>query len=328
MNARGPAALFLDMIAAERGASANTLEAYRRDLTDYEEFLATEGAAATGAETDNIRAYLKDLTARGLANASVARRLSALRQYHRFLYTEGYRGDDPAAVLEGPKRGRPLPKVLTLDEVTRLIVTAQERALEEAPSLPEQMRRSRTACFVEMLYATGLRVSELAALPAAAARAQGDAIIVRGKGGKERMVPLGEPAKVAMRLYRAALTEASAGKAGKKQLTQIGAQDAAFGGRWLFPSGSAAGHITRQQIGLDLKDLSLAAGIDPAKLSPHVLRHAFASHLLAHGADLRIVQTLLGHTDISTTQIYTHVLDERLKSLVRDLHPLANPAGD
>jgi len=326
MNApgRGTAALFLDMIAAERGASANTLEAYRRDLDDYEEFLATDGAAATGAQTDNIRAYLKDLTTRGLANASVARRLSALRQYHRFLYTEGYRGDDPAAVLEGPKRGRPLPKVLTLDEVTRLIVTAQERALEEAPSLPERMRRSRTACFVEMLYATGLRVSELAALPAAAARAQGDAIIVRGKGGKERMVPLGEPAKVAMRLYRAALTEASAGKAGKK----TAAQDAASGGRWLFPSGSAAGHITRQQIGLDLKDLSLAAGIDPAKLSPHVLRHAFASHLLAHGADLRIVQTLLGHTDISTTQIYTHVLDERLKSLVRDLHPLANPAGD
>jgi len=324
MNARGTAALFLDMIAAERGASANTLEAYRRDLDDYEGFLATEGAAATGAQTDHIRAYLRDLTARGLANASVARRLSALRQYHRFLYTEGYRGDDPAAVLEGPKRGRPLPKVLTLDEVTRLIVTAQERALEEAPNLAERMRRSRTACFVEMLYATGLRVSELAALPAAAARAQGDAIIVRGKGGKERMVPLGEPAKVAMRLYRAALTEASAGKAGKK----AAAQDAASGGRWLFPSGSAAGHITRQQIGLDLKDLSLAAGIDPAKLSPHVLRHAFASHLLAHGADLRIVQTLLGHTDISTTQIYTHVLDERLKSLVRDLHPLANPAGD
>ncbi|HEY9214109.1 MAG TPA: tyrosine-type recombinase/integrase, partial [Ancylobacter sp.] len=161
-----------------------------------------------------------------------------------------------------------------------------------------------------------------------AARAQGDAIIVRGKGGKERMVPLGEPAKVAMRLYRAALTEASAGKAGRKTTVQIGVQDAASNGRWLFPSGSAAGHITRQQIGLDLKDLALAADIDPAKLSPHVLRHAFASHLLAHGADLRIVQTLLGHTDISTTQIYTHVLDERLKSLVRDLHPLANPASD
>ncbi|HEY9216336.1 MAG TPA: site-specific integrase, partial [Ancylobacter sp.] len=156
MSARGTAALFLDMIAAERGASANTIEAYRRDLDDYEEFLASEGAGAVDAVTDNIRAYLKDLTARGLASASVARRLSAVRQYHRFLYTEGYRDDDPAAVLEGPKRGRPLPKVLTLDEVTRLIVTAQTRALEEAPSLAERMRRSRTACFVEMLYATGL----------------------------------------------------------------------------------------------------------------------------------------------------------------------------
>lgn len=306
--ARGPVALFLDMLAAERGASANTLEAYGRDLGDYEAFLGSEGTDVASGGTEAIRAYLAELTRRGFATSSVARRLSAIRQFHRFLYLEGYRDEDPAAVLEGPKRGRPLPKVLSLEEVSRLIATAHARAIE--PELPagEAVRRIRVACFVELLYATGLRVSELAALPAAAARTQGDAIIVRGKGNKERMVPLGEPAKVAMAAWRTVL--AASGREG--------------GGRWLFPSSAAAsGHVTRQQVGLDLKDLAIAAGLDPARLSPHVMRHAFASHLLAHGADLRVVQTLLGHADVSTTQIYTHVLDERLKSLVRDLHPLA-----
>lgn len=305
--ARGPVALFLDMLAAERGASANTLEAYGRDLADYEDFLGSTGADVTDGGTDAIRAYLADLSRRGFATSSVARRLSAIRQLHRFLYVEGYRGEDPAAVLEGPKRGRPLPKVLTLDEVGRLIATAHARVAEVEIPLGEMARRVRVACFIELLYATGLRVSELAALPASAARAQGDAIIVRGKGNKERLVPLGEPARAAMAAWRTAL-------AASKHETA---------GRWLFPSATAAsGHITRQQIGLDLKDLAVAAGLDPGKLSPHVLRHAFASHLLAHGADLRVVQTLLGHADVSTTQIYTHVLDERLKSLVRDLHPL------
>jgi integrase/recombinase XerD len=305
--ARGPVALFLDMLAAERGASANTLEAYGRDLADYEDFLSSEGVGVTDAGTDAIRGYLADLTRRGFATASVARRLSAIRQLHRFLYLEAYRGEDPAAVLEGPKRGRPLPKVLTLDEVSRLIATAHARIAEAEIPPGETARRVRVACFIELLYATGLRVSELAALPAAAARASGDAIIVRGKGNKERMVPLGEPAKAAMAAWRTALAASKQGTAG----------------RWLFPSSVAvSGHITRQQIGLDLKDLALATGLDPGKLSPHVLRHAFASHLLAHGADLRVVQTLLGHADVSTTQIYTHVLDERLKSLVRDLHPL------
>ncbi|MFK8249965.1 tyrosine recombinase [Ancylobacter terrae] len=369
---QGPVALFLDMMAAERGASANTLAAYGRDLDDYESFLIGRGAGPLGCGTADIRAYLADLTRRGLATASVARRLSSLRQLHRFLYVEGHRGDDPAAVLEGPKRGRPLPKVLSLDEVTRLIHTAHALAASSTGSPAERARRARVACFVELLYATGLRVSELAALPAAAARAQGDAIIVRGKGNKERLVPLGEPAKAAMAAYRAALAEATA--AGKPSAEDAGpaapragaragsgskpapkdAGPAAPGepprplgkggatgrrgggggvagragaavpaGRWLFPSSSAAGHVTRQQVGLDLKDLAVAAGIDHRKLSPHVLRHAFASHLLAHGAELRMVQTLLGHTDISTTQIYTHVLDERLTGLVRDLHPLA-----
>lgn len=313
------ARLFLDMMAAERGASANTLAAYDRDLDDYEAFLVGEGVGPLEAGTEHIRAYLAELSGRGLAGASVARKLSAVRQFHRFLYVETYRTDDPAAVLEGPRRSRPLPKVLTLDEVTKLIDTAHARAAEPVPGAGEAARRARTACFVELLYATGLRVSELAALPASAANAKGDAIIVRGKGNKERLVPLGEAAKSAMRAWRAALEQAASAKPAK-----AGPET----GRWLFPSAAASGHITRQQVALDLKDLALAAGLDPGKLSPHVLRHAFASHLLAHGADLRIVQTLLGHSDISTTQIYTHVLDERLKSLVRDLHPLSDPATD
>lgn len=311
MSAQGPLALFLDMQAVERGASGNTLEAYRRDLEDFAAFLKATGGGLAGAATADIRAYLADLSDRGFATTTVARRLSAVRQFYRFLFAEGHRGDDPAAVLEGPKRGRALPKVLTLEEVTRLIETAHRRAAEH-PSAPgekppaEALRRLRIAAMVELLYASGLRVSELVALPVTAARAKADAIIVTGKGGKERLVPLSGPAKAAMAAYlearRAAGLEAA---------------------RWLFPSSSESGHVTRQQAGRDLKDLAAAAGVAPAKLSPHVLRHAFASHLLAHGADLRVVQTLLGHADVATTQIYTHVLDERLKDMVRDLHPLS-----
>ncbi|MCJ8144885.1 site-specific tyrosine recombinase XerD [Ancylobacter sp. A5.8] len=323
----GTAAAFLDMLAAERGASVNTIASYARDLEDFEAFMIGQGVGVDAGSTDQIRAYLAELTARGLASASVARRLSCLRQFHRFLYIEGHREEDPAAVLEGPRRSRPLPKVLSVEEVGRLIDTAHARAAEPVPGLPEAARRARMACFVELLYATGLRVSELAALPASAAGLKGEAIIVRGKGAKERMVPLGERARAAMSAYRAALDAARRErKAGQKQSGQKGQAEPAAG-RWLFPSGAASGHITRQQIALDLKELAIAADLDPARLSPHVLRHAFASHLLAHGADLRIVQTLLGHTDISTTQIYTHVLDERLKSLVRDLHPLNDTAG-
>lgn len=311
MSASGPLALFLDMQAVERGASANTLEAYRRDLEDFAAFLKARRSGLADAGTADIRAFLADLSDRGFAAATVARRLSAVRQFYRFLFAEGHRGDDPAAVLEGPKRGRALPKVLTLDEVTRLIETAHRRAAEPAPAPDtkppaEALRRLRVAAMVELLYATGLRVSELVALPVAAARAKADAIIVTGKGGKERLVPLSGPAKAAMAAYLEARRAAGL--------------DAA---RWLFPSGSESGHVTRQQAGRDLKDLAVAAGIPPAKLSPHVLRHAFASHLLAHGADLRVVQTLLGHADVATTQIYTHVLDERLKDMVRDLHPLS-----
>lgn len=306
MSAAGPLALFLDMQAVERGASANTLDAYRRDLDDLALFLTTLGARLEGAGTAELRAYLADLSGRGFKAATVARRLSALRQFYRFLYAEGHRGDDPAAVLEGPKRGRALPKVLTVEDVSGLIATAHARALEQVKPA-ERLRRLRTVCLIEMLYATGLRISELAALPASAARTRGDAIIVTGKGGKERLVPLGGAAKDAMAAWLDARRAAGLGTS-----------------RWLFPSSGASGHLTRQHAALDLKDLARAAGLDPAALSPHVLRHAFASHLLAHGADLRIVQTLLGHADISTTQIYTHVLDERLAAMVRDLHPLSD----
>ncbi len=320
MSRSGPLALFLDMQAVERGASANTLEAYHRDLEDFSTFLAERPQAPAdetlaSAGTDAIRAYLADLDKRGFKGTTIARRLSALRQFYRFLFAEGHRGDDPAAVLEGPKRGRPLPKVLTVAEVSRLIEAAHARAAEDlAPvegegaraARAEALKRRRTVCIVELLYASGLRVSELVGLPASAGRSRSDAIMVMGKGQKERLVPLSAPAKAAMAAWLDA--RAAAGLEAS---------------RWLFPSFGESGHVTRQQAARDLKELALAAGLDPAKLSPHVLRHAFASHLLAHGADLRVVQTLLGHADVSTTQIYTHVLDERLKGMVRDLHPLS-----
>lgn len=300
-----PAALFLDMMATERGASRNTLEAYRRDLDDYVAHLQNNGRSIDAATTEDIRGYLAALSRRHLAGTSVARRLSAIRQMHRFLYVEGVRKDDPAAVLEGPRRGRALPKVLSVDEVTRLLAAAHAAA--ESADKAERLRAVRLVCLLEVLYATGLRVSELVALPAAAARADGEVITVRGKGGRERLVPLGDAARKAMRQYLALHVEASGGRS-----------------RWLFPSSGGSGHLTRQHAARELKALAARAGIESRKISPHVLRHAFASHLLANGADLRIVQALLGHADVSTTQIYTHVLDERLKSMVRDLHPLAD----
>ena len=307
-DARGRAAieLFLDMIATERGASQNTIEAYRRDLDDYAAFLAAKGSSIAGAVTDEVRAYLAVLVKRGMAANSSARKLSAIRQLHRFLYAEGKRKDDPAAVLEGPRRGRALPKVLSVVEVTRLFEAARAAADKARARPAAHVRALRLICLLEALYATGLRVSELIALPAAAARAEGGTITVRGKGGKERLVPLGQAAQKAMRDYRKLVVEAKIGET-----------------RWLFPSFGDSGHITRQHVARELKELASAAGIEPRKMSPHVLRHAFASHLLANGADLRVVQALLGHADVSTTQIYTHLLDERLKSLVRDLHPLA-----
>ena len=303
--------LFLDMIAAEQGAGPNTLDAYRRDLTDFSEFLARGGRDFAGAETQALRDYLADLDTRGFKSSSVARRLSAIRHLYRFLLNERIRGDDPAAILSGPKRGRGLPKVLSISDVDRLLSRA--KALTEAPeaTAPQRLRAMRLYCLLEVLYATGLRVSELVTLPRAAARQDARMIVVRGKGNKERLVPLNEPSRQAMAEYLAAM---EALKPEKKKN--------AASSKWLFPSFGESGHLTRQHFARDLKELAAASGLSPRLVSPHVLRHAFASHLLHNGADLRIVQTLLGHTDISTTQIYTHVVEERLKSLVRDLHPL------
>ncbi len=304
--------LFLDMLAAEQGAGPNTLDAYRRDLTDFSEFLARSGQAFAGAETQGLRDYLADLDGRGFKSSSVARRLSAMRHLFRFLLNERIRSDDPAAILSGPKRGRGLPKVLSISDVDRLLTHAKARTeTPEAPAL-QRLRAMRLYCLLEVLYATGLRVSELVALPLSAARRDARMIVVRGKGNKERLVPLNEPSRQAMADYLAA---AEALKPEKKKN--------AVGSKWLFPSFGESGHLTRQHFARDLKELAASAGLAARLVSPHVLRHAFASHLLHNGADLRIVQTLLGHTDISTTQIYTHVVEERLKSLVRDLHPLA-----
>jgi integrase/recombinase XerD len=309
-------ALFLDMIAAERGAGKNTLDAYTRDLDDLDEFLVSRKLTTAGAATSDLRDYLGDLAGRGFAATSVARRLSAIRQLYRFLYAEGHRTDDPAAVIEGPKRGRSLPKVLSIAEVDRLLTTARTAADDTTKPPAERLRALRMMCLIEVLYATGLRVSELIALPASAARRDERMLVVRGKGGKERMVPLNESAKRAMRDYLDLIAQ-ERDKDRDKPL-------AAAPSKWLYPSFGESGHLTRQHAARELKDLAVAAGLNPAKISPHVLRHAFASHLLQNGADLRIVQTLLGHSDISTTQIYTHVLDERLKSMVRDLHPLGD----
>jgi integrase/recombinase XerD len=299
--------LFLDMLAAERGAGVNTLAAYRRDLQDLSASLGAAGAAISNADTDALRRFLAELAGRGLKTSSVARRLSAAKQLYRFLYAEGHRQDDPAAVLEGPKRGLTLPKTLSIADVDRLLTQAHAGVGDAKRPAPERLRAARLACLLEVLYATGLRVSELVALPASAAKQDARMLMVRGKGNKERLVPLNDSAKRAMTEYLA-------------QLAAQGRKES----KWLFPSFGESGHLTRQHFARDLKELSTAAGLRPDRVSPHVLRHAFASHLLHNGADLRVVQTLLGHADISTTQIYTHVLEERLKSLVRDLHPLAD----
>jgi integrase/recombinase XerD len=310
------AALFLDMVAAERGGAVNTIKAYSRDLDDLAGYLATRGRTISSAVTADLRAYLAALADRSLAASSVARRLSAIRQLYRFLLAEGYRDDDPAAIIEGPRRGRPLPKMLSIAEVDRLIAAAR-RATEAQPTTGiARLRALRVMCLLELLYATGLRISELIALPASAAKRDGDMLLVRGKGGKERLVPLNGAARSAMRDYRAALSQWTTD------------HDRTPESKWLFASFGEDGHLTRQHAARELKMLAAAAGLRPEQVSPHVLRHAFASHLLHNGADLRAVQTLLGHADISTTQIYTHVLDERLKSLVRDLHPLSEQSGE
>jgi integrase/recombinase XerD len=304
--------LFLDMLAAEQGAGDNTLQAYRRDLEDFSEFLGRSRESFATAQTDKLRDYLSDLDTRGFKSSSVARRLSAIRHLFRFLLNERIRSEDPAAILSGPKRGRGLPKVLSISDVDRMLTRAKELAEAAEASSTQRLRAMRLYCLLEVLYATGLRVSELVSLPRSAARNDARMIVVRGKGNKERLVPLNDASRRAMSDY---LTATEASKSAKAKGAAVS--------KWLFPSFGESGHLTRQHFARDLKELASAAGLAPRLVSPHVLRHAFASHLLHNGADLRIVQTLLGHTDISTTQIYTHVVEERLKSLVRDLHPLA-----
>jgi integrase/recombinase XerD len=293
---------FLEMMSAERGAAALTLEAYRRDIADFAAHVRARGRNLGTGNTEDVRSYIASLSQAGMKASTQARRLSALRQFHRFLQDEGVREDDPSAAIEAPKRARPLPKIVGEQRIKNLI-----DAVSALPG-PEGVR---FACIVELLYASGLRVSELVTMPLAAATGERRMLLVRGKGSKERLVPLGDPARVALKAYLAVRSE----------FLPVTNKDRAE--RFLFPSRGAEGHLTRRRVGQLLKDLALRAGLDPAKLSPHVLRHAFASHLVAHGADLRSVQQLLGHADISTTQIYTHVQEERLRTLVAEKHPLA-----
>jgi integrase/recombinase XerD len=288
---------FLEMLAAERGARPLTLAAYRGDLADAQRFLGT--TAVEEAATEDLRRYLARLARAGMAPRTAARRLSALRQFHRFLVLEGIRRDDPTSGLDAPRLGRPLPKLLAEDEAAALIAAARQHSGPEG---------ARLLAMIELLYGAGLRVSELVGLPLAAAQRDPRFLIVRGKGDKERMVPLGAPARAALAAYVAVR--------------------AAFlpprkASPFLFPSRGREGHLTRRRCAQLLKAVALAAGLDPARLSPHVLRHAFASHLVEHGADLRSVQEMLGHADIATTQIYTHVQSGRLQRLVAEHHPLA-----
>ncbi len=302
---------FLEMMSAERGAAVNTLASYRRDLVDYVSFLKAAGDTPVSAETAAVRRYMNDLDTRGFAASSAARRLSAVRQFHQFLVSEQARTDDPTAIVDAPRKRSALPKVLSEAEVGRLIETAEAEAAREDLTVPLRIRALRMHALMELLYAGGLRVSELVSLPLSAARRGVRFLTIRGKGGHERVVPLTPRAHAAMDAYLAARAGHIRAGGGNPE------------SKWLFPAPGESGHLTRQVFARDIKDLAIKAGISPAKVSPHVLRHAFASHLLQNGADLRIVQQLLGHADISTTQIYTHVLDERLSALVSEHHPLA-----
>ena len=290
------------MLSVERGAAANTIDSYGRDLSDFQAFTVARKRQPENADGTLIRGYLKKLSGAGMAPSTSARRLSTLRQFFRFLHAEGIRDDDPSSTIDSPQKGRSLPKYLSEDDVDRLLIAAQRRHGSEG---------LRLLAMLELLYATGLRVSELVGLPLSALSRDGQMLIVRGKGGKERMVPFSEPAAQAIEAYKA-VRENFLAKGRKAQ-----------GQSWLFPSRSKQGHLTRARFGQLMKELAIEAGIEPKRVSPHVLRHSFASHMLAHGADLRSLQQMLGHADITTTQIYTHVLEERLRQLVNDAHPLA-----
>lgn len=307
---------FLDMLTTERGAAMNTRQAYWRDLADVSLFLRNnKNVEISEANTAQLKAYLQDLSDKSnskgaskgkIAVRTVARRLSALRQFYRYLVSEGVREDDPTSTIESPKQGRSLPKTLTEEEVTNLIKTAGEKGTAES---------IRLVCLIEMLYATGLRVSELVGLPLSAIGKNADHLIVVGKAGRERMVPLSTPAQESLKSYLDV----------RKQ--HVGSDDSSTQNKWLFPSKtSVSGHLTRQRFAQLLKDLAKEAKIDDGRVSPHVLRHAFATHLLSNGADLRSVQKMLGHADIATTQIYTHILGEDVKKAVEEQHPLSKTA--
>ena len=306
---------FLEMMSAERGAAANTLSAYAQDLDDFARFLSGQKTSMATANSDHLRKWLVQLEMDGCSAATQARKLSALRQLFRFQFAEGLRQDDPSGPIDSPKALRALPKVMSEADVDRLLLQAQEEAetaaSKRSTSAAKLIRTARMHALLELLYATGLRVSELVSLPATATKKDAQFLTVIGKGNKERIVPFGSKAKQAVAAY----VDASSANNDKKQsLDQA---------RWLFPSSGGAGHLTRQHFARDLKGLATRAGLQAGQISPHVLRHAFASHLLQNGADLRSVQQLLGHADISTTQIYTHVLEERLQQLVESAHPLA-----
>lgn len=290
---------FLEMMAAERGAARHTLDAYRRDLADFAGFLARRGLGLAAASAEDIRTYLAALAQHGLRPSTATRRLAAIRQYFRFLYAEARRPDDPSAQIDRPRQHRRLPKLLEVAEIEALITAARTR---EGPD------GLRLTALLELFYATGLRVSELAGLPLSAVTGDRSVLTVRGKGGKERMVPVGRAAREALAAWLAV------------RASFVGDPSRA---RWLFPSRGRGGHLTRQRVAQLLKAIAVEAGIDRARISPHVLRHAFATHLVANGADLRAVQAMLGHADIATTQIYTHVQAERLAAVVARHHPLA-----
>jgi integrase/recombinase XerD len=300
-------AFFLDMLTAERGAASHTIDAYTRDLSEFLAFLAAKGKGATDCDADQLRAFLAGLARKGLAPTSRARKLSAIRQFFRFLLAEGVRADDPSSAIDSPKLPQPLPKILSLAEVETLLKTATDACDGDLDGAARR-RALRLYALLETLYATGLRVSELISLPRKVLASDDRVLTIKGKGGRERLVPLNDAARKALLRHLEAVDDDEAKGRGASP--------------WLFPS-SGGEHLTRQRFGQELKALAIASGIEPARVSPHVLRHAFASHLLDRGADLRVVQQLLGHADISTTQIYTHVIEERLRRLVEQHHPLA-----
>ncbi|MEX0364817.1 MAG: tyrosine recombinase [Ruegeria sp.] len=297
---------FLEAQAAELGAANNTLLAYGRDLKDFAGWLARKGSGFAEADRDLVEAYLINCDAQGLARSTRARRLSAIKQIYRFAFEEGWRETNPAIQIKGPGRDKRLPKTLDVIEVDRLLEAARVTGRSQADRL-------RNTCLMELLYATGMRVTELVSLPVSAARGDPRMLLILGKGGKERMVPLSPPAREALAVW---LTTRDAAE---DQATAKGAQPSKF----LFPSRGKSGHLTRHRFYLLIKELAVQGGVSPDKVTPHTLRHAFATHLLANGADLRSIQTLLGHADVATTEIYTHVLDERLAELVLEHHPLA-----